>query len=291
MVAGLEAAAAAGRGPYELAFYRRRVHGPARALAGRFLAGGGRVPSPGAHPPGALAPPGPTPATRRPGQARRRRPRPGGTGRADHDDAVLAAAGRGHDAAAIRRAARDVKAAGLPWACNCCRGCPATPPRACGATRPKRPPWPREIARLHPCLVIAGTPLADLFAAGRFVPWDLVTALAALAETLPVLWRAGGPRGPHRPGPGAGLEAAVLAGPRHPALGARVRARALFALVAAEVAALGGPPGELTVPRRFAGEIFGQAGELLPAYAGLGLPRERIRFWHEEELYLSARRV
>ncbi len=291
MVAGLEAAAAAGRGPYELAFYGgvftalpdpwpEQFLEAATAFRHQGLVTRVRCSTrPDACDPATLA---------RLGAAGLDLVELGGQ---TFDDAVLAAAGRGHDAAAIRRAARDVKAAGLALGLQLLPGLPGHTPECLRRDAAEAAALAPEIARLHPCLVIAGTPLADLFAAGRFVPWDLETALAALAEALPVLWRAGVRVARIGLAPEQGLEAAVLAGPRHPALGARVRARALFALVAAEVAALGGPPGELTVPRRFAGEIFGQAGELLPAYAGLGLPRERIRFWHEEELYLSARRV
>ena len=91
--------------------------------------------------------------------------------------------------------------------------------------------------------------------------------------------------------PEPGLADAILAGPRHPALGSRVRARALLALVTAESRALPGPPAGLYAPRRFAGELFGHAGELLPAYAALGLPKTLVHFETREDFFLAAQAV
>ncbi|WP_428563304.1 MAG: radical SAM protein [Solidesulfovibrio sp. DCME] len=289
--AGLGAAAAAGRGPYELAFYGGVFTALPDPWPERFLEAAAGFRHQGlvtrvrcSTRPDACDP------------ARLARLRAAGLdlvelGGQTFDDAVLRAAGRGHDAAAIRRGAAAVRAAGLALGLQLLPGLPGHTPEGLWRDAAEAAALAPEIARLHPCLVIAGTPLAGLFAAGRFRPWSLETTLDALARALPVLWRAGVRVARIGLAPEQGLDAAVLAGPRHPALGARVRARALVALVAAEVAALGGPADGLAVPRRFAGELFGQAGELVPAYAALGLPRERIRFWDQEEFHVSARHV
>lgn len=291
MTDGLAKAARAGRGPYELAFYGGVFTALPEPWPWRFLEAADRL--------------------RRDGLISRVRcsTRPDvcdpalltrlaaagldlvELGAQTFDDAVLAAAGRGHDAAATRRAARYVKAAGLGLGLQLLPGLPGHNPAALAADVAETAALSPEIVRLYPCLVFAGTPLADLYRAGRFTPWSLETTLDALARALPVLWRAGARVVRIGLAPEPGLEAGVLAGPRHPCLGARARARALLALLADEFAALPGPPESLAAPRRFAGELFGLAGELAPAYAALGLPRERIRFWDEEVFYLTPRRV
>jgi histone acetyltransferase (RNA polymerase elongator complex component) len=204
------------------------------------------------------------------------------------DDAVLAASGRGHDAAAIGRAARAVRAAGLDLGLQLLPGLPGHTPEILARDVAETCALAPEIVRLYPCLVIDGTPLADLYRAGGYRPWDLEATLNALAGAMLPLWRAGVRVARLGLAPQAGLEAAILAGPRHPALGARVRARALFSLVAAEVAALGQKPAGLAAPRRFAGELFGHARELAAAYAGLGLAREAVRFVAREDFFLAA---
>ncbi|MHC1791246.1 radical SAM protein [Solidesulfovibrio sp.] len=291
MDAGLAAAARAGRGPYELAFYGGVFTAlpdpwPERFLAvARRHAQAGTVSRvrcstrPDACDPALLA-------------------RLAGLGLSlveigaqTFDDAVLAAAGRGHDAAAISLAARRVTEAGLGLGLQLLPGLPGHGPgdlvRDVAATCALAP----EIVRLYPCLVVAGTPLAALYRTGAYQPWSLETTLDALAGAVIPLWRAGIRVVRLGLAPEPGLEAAVLAGPRHPALGARVRARALFALVAAEAAALGAAPAGLVGPRRFAGEFFGHAGELLPAYAGLGLSRQTVRFADREDFLLTAQAV
>lgn len=291
MTAGLAAAARAGRGPYELAFYGGVFTALPAPWPERFLAAAqafrrdglvGRVrcsTRPDACPPDRLA-----------------RLRALGLdlvelGAQTFDDAVLTAAGRGHDAAATRRAARDVRAAGLALGVQLLPGLPGHEPAGLLADAAETAALSPEIVRLHPCLVVDGTRLADRYRRGAYRPWTLETTLDALARALPVLWRAGARVARIGLAPEPGLEAAILAGPRHPCLGARVRARALLGIVAREVAALGGLPQGLDVPRRFAGELFGHAGELRPAYAALGLSRERIRFWNEDVFFLSRHRV
>ncbi|OLN24624.1 Radical SAM, Pyruvate-formate lyase-activating enzyme like [Desulfovibrio sp. DV] len=207
------------------------------------------------------------------------------------DDAVLAASGRGHDAAAIRRAARDIPAAGLELGLQLLPGLPGHTPQGLDRDIAETCSLAPQIVRLYPCQVIEGTPLAALFRAGTYRPWDLETTLDALARAMLPLWRAGIRVARVGLAPQPGLEPAILAGPRHPALGSRVRARALLALVAAQVAALGHRPAGLAAPRRFAGEFFGHARELADAYAGLGLPRQSVRFVGREDFYLAAQPV
>ena len=257
MTESLEAAGRQGRGPYELAFYGGVFTALPDPWPWRFLEAAARLRAMGlvtrvrcSTRPDACAPP------------LLERLRAGGLdfvelGAQTFDDAVLAAAGRGHDAAATRRAACDVRNAG----------------------------------RLHPCLVIDGTPLAALFRGGRYAPWDLDATLEALSRALPVLWRGGARVSRIGLCPEPAFQAAVLAGPVHPALGARARARALLGIVAAEARALGGRAAGLVAPRRFAGEFFGHAGELVPAYAALGLDKANVHFEARSDFFLAGREV
>lgn len=291
MAAGLEAAGRAGRGPYELAFYGGVFTGLPDPWPLRFLDAAARLRArglvtrvrcstrPDACDPALLA-----------------RLAAAGLdlvelGAQTFDDAVLAAAGRGHDAAAIRRAGREVRRAGLALGLQLLPGLPGHTPEGLARDAAEAAALAPELVRLHPCLVVAGTPLAEAYAAGRYVPWDLDTALNALAAALPVLWRAGARVARIGLAPEPGLAAAVLAGPRHPALGGRARARALCDLVAAEVRSLARPVAGLAAPRRFAGQFFGHGRELVPRYESLGLPPGAVRFEARDDFFLSGRAV
>lgn len=291
MTDGLRAAGRAGRGPYELAFYGGVFTALPDPWPWRFLeaAAGLRREGlvtrvrcstrPDACPPEKLA-----------------RLAAGGLdllelGAQTFDDAVLDAAGRRHDAKATRQAARDAKQAGLRLGLQLLPGLPGHTPAALARDVAETAALEPETVRLHPCLVVAGTPLASLYRNGGYRPWSLDATVAALADALPVLWRAGARVIRIGLAPEPDFDAAILAGPRHPALGERVRARALAGLVGAQIRRLGGPPAGLAVPRRFSGELFGHAGELTAAYAAMGLPRERVSWWDREEFYLWSRVV
>ncbi|MHC1712970.1 MAG: radical SAM protein [Solidesulfovibrio sp.] len=203
-------------------------------------------------------------------------------------DAVLAASGRGHDAAATRRAAGDVRRVGLGLGLQLLPGLPGHTPEDLPRDAAEAVALAPEIVRLHPCVVADGTPLAALFRAGRFTPWELVATIEALAGVMPVFWRAGVRVARVGLAPEPAFDAALLAGPRHPALGERVRSLALLHVITAEVRALEARPAGLLAPRRFAGELFGHAGELLPAYEALGLPKALVRFEARDEFFLAA---
>lgn len=284
----LDAAGKAGRGPYELAFYGGVFTALPSPWPERFLAAAGRARAAGlvsrvrcSTRPDACEP------------AVLDRLRRAGLdmveiGAQTFDDAVLAAAGRGHDAAAVRRAARNVRQAGLGLGVQLLPGLPGHGPADLADDAAETAALAPDIARLHPCLVLPGTRLAELYRAGRYRPWELDVTLESLAAALPVLWRAGVRVVRIGLAPEPGLVREILAGPWHPALGNRVRARATLSLLAAEVRALGGRADALVAPRRFTGELFGHAGELLPAYAALGLARSAIRFESRENFRLVA---
>ncbi len=291
MEAGLAEARAAGRGPYELAFYGGVFTALPEPWPERFLAAARRAREAGSVTrvrcstrPDACAP------------ALLERLAACGLdlveiGAQTFCDPVLTVSGRGHDVAASIRAARAVRQAGLGLGLQLLPGLPGHTPDHLAADVAVAADLAPDLVRLHPCLVPRGTALETLYRAGRYQPWDLDTTLDALALALPVLWRAGIRVTRIGLAPEPAFLEALVAGPWHPALGSRVRARANLALLTEAFRDLGGRPVGLTAPRRFSGELFGQARELGPAYAALGLQRAHIRFEERPDFRLEARPV
>ena len=201
------------------------------------------------------------------------------------DDAALSDSQRGYDGATALAACMAVREAGLSLGIQLMPGLPGQTREAflvdvaqVAALRP-------ELARLYPCQVLEGTPLAALWRAGGYEPWELDVAVDALARALLTLWAVGVPTARIGLAEQEGLT--ILAGPRHPALGQLARSRALLLHVAEQLAALPGsapsPKMVLNIPRRLQGEALGQRNELAPEYAALGLT---LRLWNEADLAL-----
>jgi histone acetyltransferase (RNA polymerase elongator complex component) len=141
------------------------------------------------------------------------------------DDSVLAAAGRGHTAADVARAVAALRRAGLACGLQLMLGLPGEDwPSLIATTRGAVDLRP-DFARIYPTVVIAGTPLADLYRRGAYRPLALSAAVARAAylkgrfedSGIPVIR--------------TGLQAteelaggAVVAGPYHPAFGEMVEA-------------------------------------------------------------------
>lgn len=194
------------------------------------------------------------------------------------DDRALAASGRGYDGDAARRGCDNVRAAGLALGVQLMPGLPGDRPGVFREDIDRVLGLRPDALRLYPCLVIAGTPLAATWRAGRFRPWSLERARAELAPALARLWRAGIPViriGLH---PEPELLPAILDGPWHPALGQMIRSLALFASIRDRAAALGPGPKTLSAPRRASGELMGHGRELWEAWR-----RERIEIAYHEE--------
>ena len=127
--------------------------------------------------------------------------------------------------------------------------------------------------------------------AGDYAPWDMESTLDSLAQGW-LLARAA-----HRPvirmglAPEASLAGAILAGPAHPALGARVMGRALLTAVRSLAAReAGGRLAErLEAPRACQGYFWGHAKELRPAWAELGLGPGNVRYAEDDALRLWLR--
>lgn len=189
---------------------------------------------------------------------------------------VLARSGRGYGPEAVFRACAAVRETGLALGVQLLPGLPGHTPEMFARDVARVAAIGPEAARIYPCLVAAGTRLAAMHAAGEYAPWSLETTVAAVAKGLVELWRAGVRVIRVGLAPQPELAAAVLAGPKHPALGNKARALALFSLVREQAQRLGHGPKGMIVPRRYSGELWGHGGELAAAYAGLGLTRDSV---------------
>lgn len=201
-------------------------------------------------------------------------------------DAALRRSRRGYDAAAARAGCRAVRAAGLQLGVQLMPGMPGSTPRAFLEDVRQALALGADCLRLYPCLVLEGTELADRWRAGDFCPWPLESTLESLADAYVLAQEARVPVIRMGLAPEDGLRAAVLAGPEHPALGARVQARALLRWAARELARVGVPDGErlgLVLPRRLQGMYLGHAGELRAAWRALGVDTGLTRFHDEGE--------
>lgn len=200
-------------------------------------------------------------------------------------DAPLRQSRRGYDGRTAREACTAVRAAGMRHGVQLMPGMPGSRPELFLADVRLALELGAVCLRFYPCLVLEGTELAALWRAGRFQSWPLETVLDVLAEGFSLAQRAGVPVIRMGLAPEAGLSDGVLAGPRHPALGARVQARSLWRQVADALAqaraggclAADAPVG-LALPRRLQGMYRGHAGELIPHWAALGITDGRVRF-------------
>jgi histone acetyltransferase (RNA polymerase elongator complex component) len=203
------------------------------------------------------------------------------------DDATLCASQRGYDGTTALKACGLVREAGLGLGIQLMPGLPGQTGEAFRTDVAQAAVLRPELARLYPCLVLADTPLAALWQAGGYTPWELEATVDALARALLTLWAAGVPTARIGLAEQEGLE--ILAGPRHPALGQLARSRALLRHVAGLLSALPEPAPcskmVLNIPRRLQGEVLGQKNTLEREYASLGLG---LRLWDEAALALCA---
>jgi histone acetyltransferase (RNA polymerase elongator complex component) len=198
-------------------------------------------------------------------------------------DAALANCQRGYTGAVARHACELVRAAGLDLGIQLMPGLPGQTAKVFQADIAQTTALGPQLTRLYPCLVLAGTPLADLWRSGAYAPWLLETAVDELAHALLALWADGIPAARIGLAEQKGLE--ILAGPRHPALGQLVRSRALFLFVRQRLRQSSKSPHLLLAPRRLQGEVLGHENALARDYAALGL---NVRLWDEADLALCA---
>jgi histone acetyltransferase (RNA polymerase elongator complex component) len=144
------------------------------------------------------------------------------------DDGVLAASGRGHTVAQVRTAVACLKEAGIRVGLQLMLGLPGESTVTALSSARRAAALAPDLVRLYPCLVVSGSPLAELYRQGHYQPLSLVRAVA-LAGRLRRIFEAQGiavVRMGLQPSPS--LEKTVLAGPYHPAFGELVLSRLFF---------------------------------------------------------------
>jgi len=201
------------------------------------------------------------------------------------DDAVLAAAGRGCAAQDVEDASRAVRDAGLGLGLQLLPGLPGHAPEMLDEDVRRSIRIAPDLVRLHPCLVLDGTPLAELWRSGGYLPWELDETVKTLGRAVLSLWQAAIPVTRIGLAPDPALEAAMLAGPRHPALGTMVRARALFLDIRERLGSR--RAAALRAPQRLSGEFWGVRRGLAPDYQTLGLDAASVRFEDREDFQLD----
>jgi histone acetyltransferase (RNA polymerase elongator complex component) len=137
------------------------------------------------------------------------------------DEEVLRLSERGHDAVCVDKAAHKIKASGLRLGLQMMTGLPGDTAEKTLATAKKFMELDANDVRIYPAVVVHGTPLAELYMRGEYIPQSLHEAVKQVATLVPVFESAGINiirLGLH---PSAGLldGSALVAGPFHVAFG------------------------------------------------------------------------
>lgn len=151
------------------------------------------------------------------------------------DDRVLAASGRGHTAAQVRMAVACLKEAGIRVGLQLMLGLPGDSTITALASGRQAAALGPDMVRLYPCLVISGSPLAELYRQGQYQPLSLSRAVALAGRLWSIFKEHRIPVVRMGLQPSAALEKTVLAGPYHPAFGELVLSRLFFNQVRAEL--------------------------------------------------------
>jgi len=144
------------------------------------------------------------------------------------DDQVLKMNRRGHTALDTCEAARRIKASGMKLGLQLLPGLPGEDLGSLKHTLEVVLKLSPDEVRLYPALVIKGTPLADLYLEGEYVPWTLEKTVEICAWMFKRLTQAGITVTRIGLQPGPELTQGLLAGPYHPALGHLVKAEVFY---------------------------------------------------------------
>lgn len=202
------------------------------------------------------------------------------------DSAALAASRRGYDGETALRACRMVQDAGFGLGIQLLPGMPGSSPDVFIKDAEQALALHPSCLRFYPCLVPAGTVLARWLSEGRYAPWSMEETVGTLGRALARAWQEEVPVIRLSVAPEPAFDAAVLAGPRHPALGALIQAEALLVSVQDAMEKLGRHPQALLLPRSCQGFMYGERASLKPRWAALGLGPERIFFTDGEKAEL-----
>ena len=206
-------------------------------------------------------------------------------------DTALSLSQRGYTGERARGGCRLVRDSGMLLGIQLMPGMPGLDPEAARSDIDFARALEPACVRLYPCLVLAGSALADHWRNGLYRPWGLPETVDFLADACLALESAGIAVVRMGLAEEPGLNGHVLAGPRHPALGNMVRARMLYRCLRERVRefneAFPGVSPRLFAPRRFQGEFWGHGKELASAYAAIGLTTDKVDWWEGERFVLT----
>lgn len=194
-----------------------------------------------------------------------------------HDPALIAS-GRGYDGKAAQEGCRRVLNAGFRLGLQLLPGMPGSTPDVFLTDVQEALSLKPDCLRLYPCLVIRGTPLAKFWETGRYIPWDQEQTVKTLGLALAACWSERVPVIRLSLAPEPALEAAVLAGPRHPALGSLIQGEALCRTMEKARQERGCPPDEIHLPFFCRGFFAGHKGALLPRWRDMGILPKNIQW-------------
>ena len=189
------------------------------------------------------------------------------------DDAVLQRADRGHSAAAVYAAHKLLREHGFKTGIQLMVGMPGQSFASVQDTATKVASIRPDVARIYPLLVIKGTPLAESYSKGEFVPLSLEDAVEQSAYVYKTLRNAGIKviRIGLQPDDELCAEGNILAGPFHPSMGELVQSRALrnhFTPIMQQLVAAGAEGVIFHCPRHMESKLR-------------GLKNSNIQYWHE----------
>lgn len=162
-------------------------------------------------------------------------------------DEVLLASRRGHTRRDIKRAAKDVKEIGLDLSCHQMLGLPGSDVNADIETAKDIVKLKPKYVRIHPTLVLKGTPLEKMYKDGEYKPLSLDAAVG-LTENVVRIYREAG-IGIIRIGlhPSDFLVDNIVAGPWHPAFRELVEGHYLVNEAASQLTFYRGQSVELNI--------------------------------------------
>ena len=194
------------------------------------------------------------------------------------DDHALLLSRRGYGGRDALAGCRTVRDAGLQLGLQLLPGMPGSSPEVFLEDVRRALELRPACLRFYPCLVPEGTVLARWFREGTFAPWTTEQTVRTLGHALCLAWQAQIPVIRLSVAPEPAFDAALLAGSRHPALGALIQAEALLLAAEDAVKRLGRTPESLVLPRSCQGFMYGDRGALKDRWRSLGLGPERIVF-------------
>jgi len=203
--------------------------------------------------------------------------------------AALVCSGRGYGREVALSACQQVREAGMALGVQLLPGMPGTDPSiflsdVCTALQMRA-----HLLRFYPCLVLEGTLLARWWREGRYQPWDLELTIEELAKGWLLAREAAVPVIRMGLAFESSLTEAVLAGPWHPSLGSRVKAKALLLAVRRVCREENMSLAELEVPRTCQGYFWGHQSELRSAWSALGIRPHNLRYIDATEVRLFPR--